>query len=160
MIDVVAQQLKQKSPFSSREEKVLLGLRMAASRVQEPWAKYLKTSADLTVAQYNVLRILRGSHPARLASSDVGERMIALDPDVTRLVDRLVKQRLVDRVRSRRDRRVVEVGVTEQGLALLRDLDPHVAKLPKALLGHLGQERLRQLGDLLDAVIANMGTFP
>ena len=160
MVDVVARQLKQTAPFASLEQEVLLGLRMAASRVLDPWARFLKTSADLTVAQYNVLRILRGSHPTRLTSSDVGERMIARDPDVTRLVDRLVTRGLVARVRSRQDRRVVEVGVTDKGLAVLRELDAHVAKMPKALLGHLGPKRLRRLADLLDAAIEGMGTYP
>ena len=160
MVDVVARQLKQRAPFASLEQEVLLGLRMAASRALDPWARFLKVSADLTVPQYNVLRILRGSHPTRLTSSDVGERMIARDPDVTRLVDRLMTRGLVARVRSRQDRRVVEVGVTEKGLSLLRKLDAHVAKMPKALLGHLGPMRLRQLADLLDAAIDGMGTYP
>ena len=160
MGDVVARQLKQKAPFASKEQEVLLGLRMAASRVLDPWARFLKATADLTVPQYNVLRILRGSHPTRLTSSDVGERMIARDPDVTRLVDRLVKRGLVARVRSRQDRRVVEVGVTEKGFALLDELDAHAQKMPKALLGHLGRKRLRQLGDLLDAVITYLGAYP
>ena len=160
MTDVVARQLKQTAPFASLEQEVLLGLRMAAGRALDPWARFLKASADLTVPQYNALRILRGSHPTRLTSSDVGERMIARDPDVTRLVDRLVTRGLVARVRSRQDRRVVEVGATERGLALLRELDAHVAKMPKALLGHLGARRLRQLADLLDAAIGGMGTYP
>ena len=148
MTGVVARQLKQKAPFASLEQEVLLGLRMAASRALDPWARFLKASADLTVPQYNALRILRGSHPTRLTSSDVGERMVARDPDVTRLVDRLVTRGLVARVRSRQDRRVVEVGVTEKGLALLRELDAHVAKMPTALLGHLGPKRLRQLAEI------------
>jgi len=50
--------------------------------------------------------------------------------------------------------------VTEKGLALLRELDMHVAKMPGALLGHLGPKRLRQLADLLDAAIGGMGTYP
>ena len=160
MADVVARQLKQKAPFASVEQEVLLGLRMAASRVLDPWALFLKASADLTVPQYNVLRILRGSHPTRLTSGDVGERMIARDPDVTRLVDRLVRRGLAARARSRQDRRVVEVGVTAKGLALLRELDAHVQKMPKALLGHLGPKRLRQLADLLDSAIGGMGAYP
>ena len=52
------------------------------------------------------------------------------------------------------------MGVTGKGLALLRDLDPHVAEMPKALLGHLGSKRLRQFADLLAAAIAGMGTYP
>jgi len=160
MSGAVARELKQTARFASVEQEVLLGLRVAASRALDPWARFLKTSADLTVPQYNVLRILRGSHPTRLTSSDVGERMIARDPDVTRLVDRLVTRGLVARLRNRQDRRIVEVGVTDKGLALLRELDTHVVKMPRALLGHLGPKRLRQLADLLDAAIEGMGAYP
>ena len=160
MAGIVATQLRQKSAFASPEQEVLLGLRIAAARVVEPWGVFLKTTAGLTNSQYNVLRILRGSHPTRLTCSDIGERMIARDPDVTRVVDRLTARRLVARVRSSRDRRVVEVGITEAGLALLHDLDVHVRRMPKALLGHLGPARLRQLRKLLEAVIADVGTFP
>jgi len=160
MTGVVAHELKQQKPFSSPEQEILLGLRMAAARVVEPWARFLKTTAQLTTHQYNVLRILRGSHPARLACSDIGERMIERDPDITRLIDRLEKRGLVKRSRSRQDRRVVEVGMTDKGLVLVRGLDAHVQRLPKALLGRLGAERVRQLATLLEAVISELGTFP
>ena len=160
MPGVVAHELKQQKPFSSAEQEILLGLRMAAARVVEPWARFLKTTAQLTTHQYNVLRILRGSHPARLACSDIAERMIERDPDITRLVDRLERRGLVKRSRSRQDRRVVEVGMTDKGLVLVRGLDAHVQRLPKALLGRLGTERVRQLATLLEAVISELGTFP
>ena len=160
MTGVVAHELKQKKAFSSPEQGILLGLRMAAARVVEPWAKFLKTTAQLTTHQYNVLRILRGSHPARLACSDIAERMIERDPDITRLIDRLEKRGLVKRIRSRRDRRVVEVGITHKGLVVVRGLDAHVQRLPKALFGGLGAERVRQLSTLLEAVISELGTFP
>jgi len=160
MTGVVAHELKQQKPFSSPEQEILLALRMAAARVVEPWARFLKTTAQLTTHQYNVLRILRGSHPARLACSDIAERMIERDPDITRLVDRLERRGLVKRSRSRQDRRVVEVGMTDKGLVLVRGLDAHVQRLPKALLGRLGTERVRQLATLLEAVISELGTFP
>src|SRR5689334_12366960 len=101
MAGVVARELKQQKPFSSPEQEILLGLRMAAARVVEPWERFLKKTAQLTTHQYNVLRILRGSHPARLACSDIAERMIERDPDVTRLVDRLARRGLATRSRSR-----------------------------------------------------------
>jgi DNA-binding MarR family transcriptional regulator len=160
MTGIVAHELKQQKPFSSPEQEILLGLRMAAARVVEPWARFLKTTAQLTTHQYNVLRILRGSHSARLACSDIAERMIERDPDITRLVDRLERRGLVKRSRSRQDRRVVEVGITDKGLTLVRGLDGHVQRLPKALLGHLGVERARQLATLLEAVISDLGTYP
>jgi DNA-binding MarR family transcriptional regulator len=160
MAGVIAQELKQTKPFASPEQEILLGLLIAAARVIEPWGRFLKTTARLTHTQYNVLRILRGSHPAKLACSDIAERMIDRDPDITRLIDRLETRGLVKRSRSRRDRRVTEVSITDKGLALVRGLDAHVQRMPKALLGHLGLERLGKLGSLLDAVIADLGTFP
>ena len=157
---VVARELKQHRAFASHEQEVLLGLQIAATRIIEPWEKFLKTTADLTHNQYNVLRILRGSHPTRLPCGDIAERMIARDPDITRLVDRLGRRGLVSRGRSRQDRRVVEVGITEKGLHALRGLDGHVDRFPKAMLGHLGLKKLEQLVALLEAIIAERSTFP
>ena len=160
MAGVIARELKQQSAFASGEQEILLGLLIAAARLIEPWEKFLKTTADLTNNQYNVLRILRGSHPTRLACSEIAARMIARDPDITRLVDRLTRRGLVARVRSRQDRRVVEVALTDKGRELLRTLDPHVNRMPRAMLGHLGAARLKQLGQLLEYVISGLGTFP
>ena len=89
MAGVVATELKQKRPFASSEQEVFLGLLITAARVLEPWDKSLKANAALTNNQYNVLRILRGSHPTPLACSDIAGRMVSRDPDITRLVDRL-----------------------------------------------------------------------
>ncbi len=159
MAGTIARELKQKKAFSSAEQEVVLGLQMAAARVVEPWAKFLRTAAQLTTNQYNVLRILRGSHPAKLACSDVAQRMIDRDPDITRLIDRLEKRGLVKRFRTHQDRRVIEVGITTAGLDLLRGLDSQAQRMPKALLGNLGAAKLRQLGNLLETVISNLGKF-
>ena len=160
MADLVARELKQTRAFASREQEVLLGLRIVAARTIEPWERFLKATADLTPSQYNVLRILRGGHPTRLSCGDIADRMIARDPDVTRLVDRLARRGLVARANSRRDRRVVEVGITEKGQQVLRTLDEHVDRFPKAILGHLGARKLAQLRELLEDVMKGPGTFP
>ena len=160
MAGVVARELKQQRKFSSREQEIFLGLRVVAARIVEPWEKFLKATAELTPNQYNVLRILRGSDPARLACSDIADRMIARDPDVTRLIDRLSRRGLVARVRGRQDRRVVEVAITDKGREVLRSLDPHVNRMPQAMIGHLGKRKLEQLGQLLEHVISGLGTFP
>src|SRR5262245_65615287 len=128
MANVIARELKQKSAFASSEQEVLLGIRIASARIVEPWERFLKTEAGLTNEQYNVLRILRGSHPTRLACSEISQRMIARDPDVTRLVDRLSQRGLVSRARGKRDRRVVEVGLTDKGREVLKAPAPHVER--------------------------------
>ena len=160
MASSIAGSLKQQRAFSSGEQEVLLGVRIAAARLVEPWERFLKSEADLTPNQYNVLRILRGSHPMKLASGEIAERMISRDPDVTRLVDRLSRRGLVSRTRSRQDRRVVEVGISDKGRDALKGLDAHVERMPRAMLGHLGPRKLAQLRQLLDELIAGLGTFP
>jgi DNA-binding MarR family transcriptional regulator len=160
MAGVVARALKQRRAFASREHEVLIGLQIIAARIMEPWGKFLKTTAELTLNQYNVLRILRGSLPDGLASSEIADRMITRDPDITRLVDRLEKRGLVTRVRGRQDRRIVEVRITGKGQELLNTLDGHVDRFPRNMLGHLGPRKLEQLRVLLDQALADLGTFP
>ena len=160
MPETIATQLKQKRPFSSPEQEALLGLRMSAARLLVPWEQFLKSHAELSASQYNVLRILRGSHPSGLTCGEIGERTIARDPDITRLVDRLAARGLVLRTRSETDRRVVKVDITRKGLDLLKKLDPHVLQMPRALLGHVSAARLRQLAALLAEVLEGMGTYP
>ena len=159
MTEAVARELKQQR-FSSREQEVLLGLQVVAARVIEPWEKFLKSTAELTLQQYNVLRILRGSHPTPLPSGEIAARMIDRDPDVTRLVDRLERRGLVTRIRGRQDRRVVEVGITDKGRKLLNSLDAHVDRMPRSMLGHLGPKKLEQLAVLLDLALSDLGQFP
>src|SRR5689334_3122957 len=62
----IRQELKQKRAFASAEQEAMLGIRMVAARILAPWERFLKSQADLTSSQYNVLRILRGSHPKAL----------------------------------------------------------------------------------------------
>jgi DNA-binding MarR family transcriptional regulator len=160
MTGVVGRELKMTRAFTSREQEVMLGLQIATARIIEPWEKFLKTTAELTLHQYNVLRILRGSHPAGLPSGEIANRMIARDPDITRLVDRLEKRGLVARTRNQQDRRVVEVHITDKGQELLRSLDEHVNRFPRSMLGHLGPKQLDQLRVLLENVISDLGIFP
>lgn len=155
-----AGQIKQTRPFHSPEQEAMLAVRRTAASLLSPWERFLKTNAALSSSLYNVLRILRGSHPGALTCGEIGERTIARDPDVTRLVDQLSARGLVSRVRSRADRRVVEVSITEKGLELLRELDPHSQRMPRALMGHVGQAKLRQLSKLLAEVLDGMGTYP
>jgi len=156
----IGQQIKQRRAFVSPEQEAMLGIRMVAARMLAPWEHFLKSEADLTTSQYNVLRILRGSHPKSLTAGEIGERTIAREPDITRLVDRLDARGLVKRARSEEDRRVVEVEITGKGLELLRELEPHSQRMPRALIGHVGPRKLRQLSKLLAEVLDGMGTYP
>src|SRR5262245_26028019 len=98
-------EIKQQKPFGSVAEEVLLNLVRTASHLEARGADLL-AAHDLTPAQYNVLRILRGAGPDGHPCQEIGARMISRVPDVTRLVDRLEAAGLVTRKRSDTDRRV------------------------------------------------------
>lgn len=99
---------------------------------------------DLSPNQYNVLRILRGA-PEGLLCGEISARMISRDPDITRLLDRLEKRRLIARCRNHPDRRRVHVRITPPGLTLLGHLDEPVCDLHRRQFGHLGPRQLREL---------------
>jgi DNA-binding MarR family transcriptional regulator len=156
----LAEQIKQTRPFTSPEQEAMLAIRRTAASLLAPWEKFLKAQFNLSTSLFNVLRILRGSHPTALTCGEIGARTIARDPDITRLVDQLSARGLVTRRRSETDRRVVEVSITAKGLDLLRALDPHSQRMPRALMGHVSAAKLRQLTKLLSEVQDGMGTYP
>jgi len=143
------EEIKQTRPFQSLEEEVLLGLARTADAVGRAGEEVLRGSG-LTMTQYNVLRILRGAGAAGLSCGDVAGRMITRDPDLTRLLDRLEARVLVTRTRDGEDRRVVVTRITREGLALLAELDEPVQAMNRKAVGHLGEEKLRTLAQLLD----------
>ncbi len=104
----------------------------------------------LTPAQFNVLRILRGSHPEPLPCAAIGDRLIERTPDVTRLLDRLQKAGLLTRHRARHDRRIMNVGITDTGLALLVEADPAVQGFIETNIGALDEAALSGLTRALE----------
>jgi DNA-binding MarR family transcriptional regulator len=131
----------------SAEEAAFLELLRTTDMLVRGLVRVLK-GEDLSSTQYNVLRILRGS-PEGLPCGEIAARMITRDPDVTRLLDRLEKRELIGRCREAKDRRTVKARITADGLKLLDRLDEPVQAAHRNQLGHLGQERLQALTDLL-----------
>jgi MarR family transcriptional regulator, organic hydroperoxide resistance regulator len=144
-------ELKQRIPFASREAEAYLSLLRTTDALQTQVEAQLK-EFGLTGTQYNALRILRGAGPEGLACREIGERMITRDPDVTRLLDRLEDRGFVQRTRAKHDRRVIYGKITAAGLKLLREMDAPLEKFGREMLRHVGQEKLRQLIELLELV--------
>lgn len=149
-------ELKQKSPFTSVEQEAYLSLLRTADALQTQVQACLK-EFGLTGTQYNALRILRGAGPEGLPCRDIGERMITHDPDITRLLNRLEDRGFVERTRAKHDRRVIYGQITPAGRKLLREMDAPIDKQGREMLRHVGQEKLRQLIELLELVRG--GTF-
>lgn len=142
-------ELKQTKPVSGLEEEAYLNVQRTSNTLNQGIAELLR-SHDLTQAQYNVLRILRGAGEGGLNASDIAGRMISRDPDVTRLVDRLEKRGLVDRWRCSEDRRVVWTRISQAGLDLINPIDAPLNELHRRLLSHMSQEKLQTLVELLE----------
>jgi DNA-binding MarR family transcriptional regulator len=151
MVGKLAREIKQTKPFSSAAEEAILNIQRTAAVLAAAFAETLKPHG-ISETQYNALRILRGAGPAGLACQEIADRMVTLDPDVTRLVDRLLARKLVERARSTEDRRVVVTKITGEGLRLLAELDAEARELPRKTLGPLGEKRLRILIGLLERV--------
>jgi DNA-binding MarR family transcriptional regulator len=106
---------------------------------------------DLTPQQYNALRLLAGAHPGPIRTLDLAARLVSRAPDITRLLDKLEQRGLIERDRPSDNRRVVRVGITEAGRALLRELRDAVRACHVRQLGHLSQKELKELIALLRA---------
>lgn len=148
MDTVLRRELRQNKPFAL-EEMVFLNALRTGEALLAAEAALLKT-ADLSFAQYNVLRILRGARAAGLTCGEIASRMVNRDPDVTRLLDRLERRGLVRRAREERDRRVVVARISKAGLALLTRLDTPILRVHKEQLAHMTREQLQTLSALLE----------
>lgn len=145
--------IQQSEPFDSLEQEATLMLMRVSGELSAAQAEIFR-SAGITWTQYYALRILRGAGDEALSCGDIGERMIARDADVTRLLDRLEKAGLVRRARDDRDRRVVKTCITDRGVRLLDTLAAPVAEMHERQLGHLGEVKLRHLLGLLEEAVA------
>ena len=135
-----------------REEAVYLVMLRTVERLSRGVAETL-ARAELTPTQYNALRILRGAGEAGASCSEVGERMVTKDSDITRLLDRLDERGLISREREAKDRRRVVARITNEGLRVLAELDRPVAETHRRQLGHLGEKQLATMGKLLNAAL-------
>lgn len=149
------QELKQARVFEPGEEALLSVLR-TADVLQRRTAELLKPH-HLTPVQYNVLRILRGAGKEGRTCSEIGERLITRDPDVTRMLDRMEKRGLLARSRDPKDRRIVRTTITRAGLGLLDATDSEMAAFRVRLTEGLSADRLEALVAALETIRSDAG---
>jgi DNA-binding MarR family transcriptional regulator len=144
-------ELKMAKPFKSVEEEAILSIARTAALIEHSGAEALKPF-NLTITQYNVLRILRGAGQNGLCRNEVGERLVTKVPDVTRLLDRMEAAGLIIRQRGGDDRRFVATRITDKALKLLEKIDRELPAMHARQLGHVSQKRLRELISILEDV--------
>jgi|SRR5436190_6240202 len=113
--------------------------------------KQLVSDHGITHQQFNILRILRGNHPTPLSTLTIRERMIDKMSDTSRIVDRLLSKGLVKKVICKKDRRLVDITITDKGLKLLEKLDDRQDEMD-AILSNLSEKEALSLSKLLDKI--------
>ncbi|RXK52495.1 MarR family winged helix-turn-helix transcriptional regulator [Aquirufa rosea] len=143
----IASELQQ-SNFASEEAKAIVNVIFTGNWVTYQQQELLKPY-DLTMQQYNVLRILRGQNGKPMTVLAIIERMLDRTSNASRLVDKLVEKKWVLRRECPNDRRAVDVLILPEGLALLEQIDEIQNQWAKRF-AHMSQKDLTQLNELLD----------
>lgn len=139
--------IKQRS-FKTENEKVIVNIYYTAYWLNDINNKIVN-EYDISTQQYNILRILRGQYPNCVTVNLIRERMLDKNSGVSRMVEKLRKKGMLERHLNESDRRQVDVKITEQGLAVLNELDEKITEL-HSLVNSLNEDEKKQLNYLLD----------
>lgn len=143
------EQIKNK-PFNNEQLKANINILYTANWLYNKMSAILKPY-NLTHEQFNILRILRGSHPRSMCQKDVLSRMIAPQSNITALMKKLVAKGLVVIVKSTSDKREYVINISEQGLELLEKMDTELK--PEMLkVNTLSVSEAFHLNSLLDKI--------
>jgi len=152
----IKEELRQ-TRFRSVSQQAYLSLLRTADTARRHAAGVLQ-AGDVTLQQYNVLRILRGAGEEGLPTLAIGERMVERTPGITRLIDRMEAKGWVQRRRGTEDRRRVWCQITQDGLSMLAALDGPVESIDAVLEGVLDADEMAALVDSLDRIRAALST--
>ena len=140
----------QQAKFITSRHKALVNILFTYGWELERIKKIVETE-NITHQQYNILRILRGSYPNPLSTLQIRERMLDKMSDTSRMVDRLIIKHLAVKTVSRRDRRLVDVVISEEGLTLLKKIESRV-DIVSEVMSNVSEDEAEQLSNLLDKV--------
>ncbi len=144
----IQEDIKQKRAFRNEYQKAAVNLIFSYGWLQEQIRLSIEPF-DITMQQYNVLRILRGSYPDPISTQEIRKRMLDKMSDVSRIVDRLILKKLVVKRVCDSDKRLVDVTIGQTGLELLAQMEQLEGDMDK-LMGALTEAEVMQLNFLLD----------
>ncbi|WP_044252327.1 MarR family winged helix-turn-helix transcriptional regulator [Rhodopirellula sp. SWK7] len=148
-------ELKKRGPFDSIEQEVGLSIMRTSDLIENRIARLLREHG-LTMSQYNVLRILRGEGKP-MPCLEVADRMIQVAPAITRVVDQLLKAKLIVKTQSESDRRVFLIDLTPAAKRTLKAVDGPLLDLHAALMANVPKKSLKLLIEILDQTRDGIG---
>ncbi len=149
--DALLRDLHQTKPFGSMSEEATVALFRTTDLVKRGVAAVV-AERGITLAQYNVLRILRGAGRSGLPTLAIAERLVEQAPGITRLVDQLESDGWLRRERSTEDRRRVYCLLTAKGRKLVNSLDKPVASHSETSFAVLSDREMRALLRTLEKI--------
>jgi DNA-binding MarR family transcriptional regulator len=150
-IGSLREEIGQSVPFTSTAIEALLTMQRTSDELNGEATALLRTFG-ITVTQYNALRIVRGAGEQGIPTHEVGRRLVKRDPDVPRLLERLMAAGLVQRKRCASDRRVTRCTLTAAGAALLEKVVPEMDALHREQFAMLSEAEQAELVRLLHRV--------
>jgi DNA-binding MarR family transcriptional regulator len=144
-------EIAQRRPFHSVKAEIAVSILRTAALIERHFAQVVARTG-LTTQQYNVLRILRGAGKEGLPTLVIRDRMIHEAPGITRLLDKLEKAGFARRERTASDRRQVFCYITDQGLAIVDELDEEMRAADDVAVGNLTDAEQKELLKLLERV--------
>jgi len=145
------EELKQ-DKFQSEHQKAVLNILFTSNWLESDSARVLKPFG-ISSQQYNVLRILKGQGENAISVNNIMSRMIDKMSNTSRLVEKLRKKELIERVTCEHDRRQVDVRITTKGLLLLKEADKEMNQFDK-MKDRLTEEESKKLSELLEKIRA------
>jgi DNA-binding MarR family transcriptional regulator len=144
----IQEDIKQRKAFRNDFQKAAVNIMYSYNWITEHFKKLLEPF-DITMQQYNVLRILRGSYPDPLSTLEIRHRMLDKMSDVSRIVDRMLAKKLLTKKTCPTDKRLVDVLISKQGMELLQKMDALEAEMD-LLMSNLNADEAATLNQLLD----------
>jgi len=146
----IEQILKTSSPLPS-SKKIVVSILYSSGQLSNILNSILKPF-DISLQQFNVLRILRGQQNKPVSLTIVQERMISKMSNTTRLIDKLIKKKLVIKNINSTNRRKIDISITNEGLEILEYVDQLIDEAEKQIVNKLSEEEKEQLIRLLGKI--------
>ncbi len=148
----IEKDIKQRK-FRNEWQKATINILYTQSWLHEQLKDVIQAEG-MTPQQYNVMRILRGSHPKPLTVLDIRSRMLDKMSDASRIVDRLLVKGWVTKKICTADKRLVDVSITSKGLNLLEKLDKKESEMDN-IVKNITEAEAKTLNKILDKLRGN-----
>tara|TARA_B100000809_G_scaffold136156_1_gene133716 strand:+ start:9944 stop:10393 length:450 start_codon:yes stop_codon:yes gene_type:complete len=140
----------QQNKFQSEHQKAILNILFTSNWLESDSSRILKP-LGISSQQYNVLRILKGQGESAISVNDIMSRMIDKMSNASRLVEKLRKKELIERVICEHDRRQVDIRITKKGLLLLKEADREMGHFGD-IISKITDKEAKALSMILDKI--------